>query len=91
MLRLASLALGLLSVIAIAPQSQAMAANVDGFSIQRPVRNIQIQQGSVKIADNERSEIRQERRVIRRDRRDIRHHRREIRHERREIRHNHHF
>ena len=87
MLRLASLALGLLSVIAIAPQSpqsQAMAANVDGFSIQRPVGNIQIQQGSVKIADNERSEIRQERR-------EIRHNRHEIRHERRELRHNHHF
>ncbi len=77
MLKFTSMALGLLTVIAMAPSSQA--ANVTGSTILNPVGELH--------AEGFRREMRQERREIRRHRQAIRRDRREIRHDRREMRH----
>jgi hypothetical protein len=43
MLKLTSLALGLLTVITIAPKSEAMSANVSPLSLQQPAGNLHSQ------------------------------------------------
>jgi hypothetical protein len=43
MLKLTALAIGLLTVISIAPQSQAMTTNIDAPSLQQPAANLHSQ------------------------------------------------
>jgi hypothetical protein len=83
MLKLTSLVFGLLTVIAIAPNSQA--ASVNGSTIANPTGELHAE-GFHREMRQDRHEIHRERRDVRHDRREMRQHRRDVRHDRHEMR-----
>jgi hypothetical protein len=64
MFRISSLAIGLLTVITLAPQSQSIAASVDNLSIQTSIGNLSTQQSEVKISETEQGKRLAQRRRI---------------------------
>jgi hypothetical protein len=80
MLKLTSLVLGFLTVITMAPSSQAATVNPEAAGFGRAAGELHAQM----IRRDERREVRNERRHVRNERREVRHERHERRHERRE-------
>jgi hypothetical protein len=67
MFKFSGLVLGLLTVIALAPQSQSIAASVDPLAAQNSLVNIPTQPSGVKSAANEQGKKLAQRRILQAD------------------------